>query len=195
MQGRTVLTRTLDLSTFSLISLMQVSWRFWTVKLLLQPAISNKKLRSISIPLSVRSTSGWNCVPYSFFCSLAMPDIQETKIPYLQTSSSRHAQPIFDLGQFWTWGSWWAFGSSSFQGQQTRFVYHLMLRLNEQANSWIYIYVNHWSRSRKPGVFCLSTCDNISGLGDNFKSICNFVDTVSMCQQDSFFFLQAPLNT
>lgn len=71
--GSVSLTSTLDLSTFSLISAMQVCWRFCTVKLLVHPAISNRKVRSISMPLSVKSTSGWNCVPYSFFCSLAIP--------------------------------------------------------------------------------------------------------------------------
>lgn len=69
-----LLTSTLDLSTFSLMSLMQLCWRFCTVKLFVHPAISKRKLRSISMPRSVRSTSGWNCVPYSFFCSLAIPD-------------------------------------------------------------------------------------------------------------------------
>mmetsp|Transcript_94212 Transcript_94212/g.266043 ORF Transcript_94212/g.266043 Transcript_94212/m.266043 type:complete len:258 (-) Transcript_94212:443-1216(-) len=33
----------------------------------------NKKLRNIAMPLSERSTSGWNCRPYNFFSSLAMP--------------------------------------------------------------------------------------------------------------------------
>lgn len=52
------LTSTLDLSTFSRISRMQPICRFCTVKLLVQPAISNRKFRSMSMPRSVRSTSG-----------------------------------------------------------------------------------------------------------------------------------------
>lgn len=52
------LTSTLDLSTFSQISRMQPICRFCTVKLLVQPAISNRKFRSMSMPRSVRSTSG-----------------------------------------------------------------------------------------------------------------------------------------
>lgn len=98
-----LLTNTLDLSTFSLISLMQACWRFCTVKLLVHPAISNRKVRSISMPLSVKSTSGWNCVPYSFFCSLAIPGGESRFDDPLWNTINR---PHNTQNTFWTfcWG-------------------------------------------------------------------------------------------
>lgn len=74
------LTNTFDVPTFSLISRMHSSSRFCTVKFPLHPAISYRKFFSITFPFSVSPTSGWNCTPYSFLDSLAIPSRKKKKI-------------------------------------------------------------------------------------------------------------------
>lgn len=71
--GWSLLTNTFEVPTLSLISRMHSSSRFCTVKVPLQPATSYRKFFSIIFPFSVRPTSGWNCTPYSFLDSLAIP--------------------------------------------------------------------------------------------------------------------------
>uniref|UniRef100_A0A915BD42 Uncharacterized protein n=1 Tax=Parascaris univalens TaxID=6257 RepID=A0A915BD42_PARUN len=46
------------------------------VKSPLQPTTLNKKLSNISLPCNVKSTSGWNCTPYSLRFSSAIPAIK-----------------------------------------------------------------------------------------------------------------------
>lgn len=216
--GSEKLTSTLDLSARSWISRMQDCWRSCTVKLLVQPAISNRKLRSISMPRTVRSTSGWNWVPYSFFCSLAMP------AGIIESEAQQGYYSDFSIKlQKWLWASL-IFLNICRQIQLLVDLFFLKFFIMWQicAYPWspicnrttsdVRIHPSMINPVMRFSPFCsvldsrdlipdcirdgsihLNTCNDISWLGNHFEPVSHLVNTVTVRQKYQLLFLQTPV--